>query len=104
MEFLEERELDEFVNGINAKLESYRNNVREDPELIVVVRSRRFHERVEDVEEEFRKSLAETVAEGVASHVDFQAQKHYDWAGKNSGGGQVADERRSAWCVAPPAP
>jgi hypothetical protein len=44
MEFLEERELDEFVNGINAKLESYRNNVREDPELIVVVRSRRFHE------------------------------------------------------------
>jgi hypothetical protein len=44
MEFLEERELDEFVNEIKAKLESYRNNVREDPELIVVVRSRRFHE------------------------------------------------------------
>jgi hypothetical protein len=44
MEFIEERELEEFVNEIKAKLESYRNNVREDPELIVVVRSRRFHE------------------------------------------------------------
>jgi len=44
MEFLQERELEEFVNEIKAKLESYRNNVSKDPELIVVVRSRRFHE------------------------------------------------------------
>jgi hypothetical protein len=40
MEFLEERELEEFVNEIKAKLESYRSN---KPELIVVVRSRKFH-------------------------------------------------------------
>jgi len=44
MEFLDDKEPEEFVNEIKAKLESYRSNMREDPELIVVVRSRRFHE------------------------------------------------------------
>jgi hypothetical protein len=44
MEFLDEKELEGFVNVIKAKLESYRKNMRVDPELIVVVRSRKFHE------------------------------------------------------------
>jgi len=44
MEFLDDKELAEFVNAIKAKLESYRSNMREDPELIVVARSRGFHE------------------------------------------------------------
>jgi hypothetical protein len=44
MEFLEEKELEEFVNSIKAKLESYRSRMREDPGLVIVVRSRKFHE------------------------------------------------------------
>jgi hypothetical protein len=43
MEFKEE-ELEEFVGSIKETLESYRNNVRENPDLIVVVRSRKFHD------------------------------------------------------------
>ncbi|MFZ8841088.1 MAG: hypothetical protein ACO2PM_19655 [Pyrobaculum sp.] len=43
IEFKEE-ELEEFVDGIEEKLESYRNNARENPELVVAVRSRKFHD------------------------------------------------------------
>jgi hypothetical protein len=43
MEFKEE-ELEEFVGSIKETLESYRNNVRENPELVVAVRSRKFHD------------------------------------------------------------
>ncbi len=44
MEFLEEGELEEFVDGIKEALERYRNNARVDPDLVVVGRSRRFHD------------------------------------------------------------
>jgi len=44
MEFLEEGELEEFVGGIKEALERYRNNAQEEPDLIVVVRSRKFHD------------------------------------------------------------
>jgi hypothetical protein len=43
MEFKEE-ELEEFVDSIKETLESYRNNARENPELVVAVRSRKFHD------------------------------------------------------------
>jgi hypothetical protein len=43
MEFKEE-ELEEFVGGIKEALEKYRNNARENPELVVAVRSRKFHD------------------------------------------------------------
>lgn len=43
MEFKEE-ELEEFVGSIKETLESYRNNARENPELVVAVRSRKFHD------------------------------------------------------------
>jgi len=43
IEFKEE-ELEEFVGGIEETLESYRNNTRENPELVVAVRSRKFHD------------------------------------------------------------
>jgi hypothetical protein len=43
IEFKEE-ELEEFVGGIEETLESYRNNARENPELVVAVRSREFHD------------------------------------------------------------
>jgi hypothetical protein len=43
MEFKEE-ELEEFVGSIKETLESYRNNARENPELVVAVRSREFHD------------------------------------------------------------
>jgi hypothetical protein len=44
MEFLEEGELEEFVDGIKEALERYRNNAHAEPDLIVVVRSRKFHD------------------------------------------------------------
>ncbi|MFZ8806858.1 MAG: hypothetical protein ACO2PN_01975 [Pyrobaculum sp.] len=44
MEFLEEGELEEFVGGIKEALERYRNNAHAEPDLIVVVRSRKFHD------------------------------------------------------------
>jgi hypothetical protein len=43
MEFKEE-ELEEFVGGIKEALEKYRNNARENPELVIAVRSRKFHD------------------------------------------------------------
>jgi len=44
MEFLEEGELEEFVDSIKEGLERYRNNAHAEPDLIVVVRSRLFHD------------------------------------------------------------
>ncbi len=44
MEFLEEGELEEFVDSIKEALERYRNNAHAEPDLIVVVRSRKFHD------------------------------------------------------------
>jgi hypothetical protein len=44
MEFLEEGELEEFVGSIKEALERYRNNAHAEPDLIVVVRSRKFHD------------------------------------------------------------
>jgi hypothetical protein len=44
MEFLEEGELEEFVGGIKEALERYRNDAHAEPDLIVVVRSRKFHD------------------------------------------------------------
>jgi len=44
MEFLEEGELEEFVDSIKEALERYRNNAHTEPDLIVVVRSRQFHD------------------------------------------------------------
>jgi len=44
MEFLEEGELEEFVDSIKEALERYRNNAYAEPDLIVVVRSRKFHD------------------------------------------------------------
>jgi hypothetical protein len=44
MEFLEEGELEEFVDSIKEALERYRNNAHTEPDLIVVVRSRKFHD------------------------------------------------------------
>jgi hypothetical protein len=43
MEFKEE-ELEESVGSIKETLESYRNNARENPELVVAVRSKKFHD------------------------------------------------------------
>ena len=44
MEFLKEGELEEFVDSIKEALERYRNNTHAEPDLIVVVRSRKFHD------------------------------------------------------------
>ncbi len=44
MEFLEEGELEEFVDSIKEALERYRNNAHTEPDLIVVVRSMQFHD------------------------------------------------------------
>ena len=44
MEFLEEGELEEFIDSIKEALERYRNNAHTVPDLIVVARSRKFHD------------------------------------------------------------